>query len=129
MGRHIVGALGRMREAWVVLGYQPVESILEVSARGRVGVLLDRQAGRGMLDHHRAQTLSDPGFRDHVLDTIGELDQPLARGADLDLGYHCCHRVTAFAISSRMICRISARALSSSNSGGVRELSARKTVR
>ena len=93
VGRHVIGTLLRMREMRVALRHQPAQPILEVPARRGVGVFLDRQAGRGMLNHHRAQSLSDPYAGDDVLDPICELEQPLTRRAYLDRRYHLPSRL------------------------------------
>ena len=77
-----------MREVDVALRHQAVELVIEVTARGGIRVFLDREARRGMSDHHRAQPVADPGTRDHVLETISELEQPLTRGTNFDLGDH-----------------------------------------
>ena len=77
-----------MREVRTALRYQPVEPVLEVAARRGVRVLLDREAGRGVLDHHRAQPLSNARACNHVLETIREFKQSLTRRVYLDLRYH-----------------------------------------
>jgi len=44
MRGHIIRSLGRMRVQGVVLWHQTIEPSLEISLRGWIGVLLNRQA-------------------------------------------------------------------------------------
>ena len=63
MRRHIVGAFGGMLVERVLLGDQPVHPLFQIAQDGRVGIFLNREAGRGMRDVDRTQTFLLPsGF-------------------------------------------------------------------
>ena len=64
----------RVCEVRVVLGHQSGEPVLQITAGGGIRVLLNREAGGGVLHHHGAQPLSDPGVRYDVLDTVSKLE-------------------------------------------------------
>lgn len=79
MRRHVVRTLGGVSVERVVFRYQAVEPPFEIAARRRVGILLDRQAGRCVLEKQGAQTLPDAARRYGVVDLVGEFMKTLAR--------------------------------------------------
>ena len=50
MGRHVIAAFQRVGIVGIILAHQPVEPSFQIVAGGRVGILLDEQACRGMAD-------------------------------------------------------------------------------
>ena len=88
MGRHVVGTLERMREVRIVLRYETVEPPFQVTASGWIRVLLDREAGGGVLHHESAQPFPDHDVGHHGLDTVRELEQLLPRRGYLDVRHH-----------------------------------------
>lgn len=84
MGRHIVGAFGRMDVA-IVLGNKLGEKVIEISQHIRVGIFLDRQAGGGMAQENVTDTALDFRFGDDGLNFAGDFGEGLALGADGEL--------------------------------------------
>ena len=59
MGRHVVAPLIVMDKPWISLWYQIIYKSLEVLSHRRIGIFIDAQTGRSMLDKHLQKTDSD----------------------------------------------------------------------
>src|SRR5262245_59958210 len=86
--RHVVGTLGVVREERVALGHEPREPALEVAPCRRIRVLLDHQAGRGVLYEERAEALAQARARDDTLDLARELVEAGAARLEPELRDH-----------------------------------------
>ena len=82
------GGTGDQGECGIVLGDQPVQPPLEVVPRRRMGVLLDGQAGRGVLEKHRAETLLHAARAHHLGHLAGDLVEPLAFDLEVEAADH-----------------------------------------
>ena len=78
MGGHIIGTFRSMGEDGVIFLDQAIQPILQVPTGSRIGVLLNDQTGRGVLHHHRAQSLIDTRVAHRGLDLRGDLVESLA---------------------------------------------------
>jgi len=87
---HVIRSLGGVRVQRIVFFHETVQPVLQVAPRGRVGVLLDREAGRGVLNQHRAQAVPNAGLAYDGLDQIGDQMQPLSGGFYRQLLDHHC---------------------------------------
>ena len=56
MRRHVVGTFGRVTEPGVFSGTSRSKNSLDIAPHIRIGVLLNRQRGRGVLDEDGQQT-------------------------------------------------------------------------
>src|SRR5690554_5931002 len=56
MGWHIIGTFGGVCEVGIVFGDELCEPVFQISARGRICVLLDGQTGGCVLDKNGAKT-------------------------------------------------------------------------
>lgn len=88
MGRHIIGALigvGQIGHAWVARRRDKTfEEIGEVCFHLRIGIFLDQQAGRGVLDEEGQQAIPlHPS-----LHLISEFIEPLATGLEREGRVH-----------------------------------------
>ena len=92
---HVVGSFDGVGEERVVRRHQPLEPGVEVAARGRVGVLLDGEAGRRVPDEERAQPLVGAALPDHRGDPVGDLVEPRAGDVDGEGADHGVGRIIA----------------------------------
>jgi len=83
--RHVVGALQIMGPA-APLGHQFGEERLEIGAHRRIGVLLNGEAGGGVLDKEGTQACLDPTVLNELRDTGRDVYEVTARGGDLEGG-------------------------------------------
>ena len=66
-----------MGEQRVILRHQALEPVLQITTRGRVGILLYCQAGRGVLQEQGTQPLLNPRLSDQRCHLGRYLMQPL----------------------------------------------------
>jgi len=72
----------------IIEWHQVVQPVLEIMAGIGIGIFLDQQAGRGMLDEYRAQTGVDGGLINGLVYLSGYLMQPLSLSCDGQLLDH-----------------------------------------
>lgn len=82
MRRHVVGALVIV-DPWSRFGGQIGQPFAQIAQHVRICVLLDHQAGGGVLNEHRAQSRLQATFRDDRLDLGGDVREPAPGGANL----------------------------------------------
>ena len=73
-----------MRVEGIILGYEPREPALEIPPGARVGILLDHQTRRGVLDQKRAQAFLDAGMLDDFDERFRQIEEPLASRLESD---------------------------------------------
>ena len=88
VGRHVVRTFVDVGEVGIPLRNVAVQPLLQIPPCGGVRVLLDREARRGMLDHHGAEPLGQRRLLDGGLDEPGDLVEALAPSRDLDVADH-----------------------------------------
>src|SRR5439155_3041820 len=80
---HVVVALGHVGEERVAVGDEAAQERLEVALYGRIRVLLDEEAGRGVPDEDRAQALANARAAEDAPHAAGDLGQaPPGRHAE-----------------------------------------------
>jgi hypothetical protein len=80
--RHIIAALGTVREVIGIFWHQAIEKLFQVAARGRIGVFHDENAATGVLNKHSHCPVSHSGAVDLRLQIIGDFVEPLALRAN-----------------------------------------------
>lgn len=72
MRGHIVGSFSGMPEAFIVFGNEALEEIAHVEGNVGVGILLNHERARCVLDESGQQPVCDTLAREPVVDLIGE---------------------------------------------------------
>jgi len=72
VGRHIIGAFERVLEKRQVFRYQAIEYGLKVHPDGRVGILIDGQAGGGVEDEEMEQAVPGQLAGDGIQNVRGD---------------------------------------------------------
>src|SRR5690606_15671902 len=77
-----------MRVKRVTFRHQSVQPCLQVAPGGRIGVLLDRQAGGGVADEHAAETFGDASTSDDCANLMSDLVQTGTRSQNVKMLDH-----------------------------------------
>lgn len=85
MRRHVVRAFSGVVVNAVALGYQAGKELFQIGFHIRVCILLNDQAGRGMLNYQRQQALPDSDFAHPRQNCPGNRIQALATRLDVKL--------------------------------------------
>jgi hypothetical protein len=99
---HVVGSLVVVLPS-AALGRKLRHPAAEVAQNGRVGVLLNQETARGVLDEHGAQSDPDAALVDHSLYLWAEVEKPCPGRSDLERflvyghGGDLCDHLTATA--------------------------------
>ena len=88
VGGHVVRTFERVRVVRVAFRDVSIDPLLQVVPGARVRVLLDRQAGRRMLDHDRAQAVVEVRLGDDPLYVTRELVEAAARCVEFEVANH-----------------------------------------
>jgi len=80
--RHIIAALGTVREVIGIFWHQAIEKLFQVAARGRIGVFHDENAATGVLNKHGHCPVSHSAAVDLRLQIIGDFVEALALRAN-----------------------------------------------
>ncbi len=91
MAGHVVGSFERVGVACGVIGHEPLEKGVEVGAGCGVGILVDHEAGAGVLDEHCDCAFSYPAAVDDVSYGWGDVCRAFAPGAYGERGCGGCH--------------------------------------
>lgn len=78
MGWHIVCAFARVDEQRIAVGHESFEKVLQIRADIGIGVFLDQQRRRGVLEMQRDQSVLKSFPSDPRVDFLGELVQTAA---------------------------------------------------
>ncbi len=76
--RHIIAALGTVREVIGIFWHEAIEKLFQVAACGRIGVFHDEKAATGVLNKHSHCPVSHSGAVDLRLQIIGDFVEALA---------------------------------------------------
>ena len=88
MSRHVVRTFNGVGVQRIVLPHEPIQPRFQITLHVGIGILLNHETGRSVLDEQRAQTLLRSGFMNHPLNFWGELMQTLTCGLDRDCFDH-----------------------------------------
>ncbi len=86
--RHVVGSFRGVRINRIVLRDKPTQPGFEIATCGRIGIFLDCQACRRVLNEDRAQPIIDSGFFHRGLNVSGDVVKTLAPSSYGDASCH-----------------------------------------
>lgn len=106
MGCHIVRTFQRVDKTFTVFGSETFEIMMEVRARGRVGIFEDDQAGAGVLDENGGSTGQDPTQLHHAADRVRDLIGAFTRSRDGEFLTDCFHQQAGRLFRAPIFCRV-----------------------
>ena len=88
--RHVVRPFERVGEVGIVLRHMTIQPLFQIAPRRGIGVFLNRQARRGVLDHDRAESFGASRSIDNFLHLSRDFMEALTRCSDGDALDHDC---------------------------------------
>ena len=82
---HIVAAFRAVREVIGIFGHKPIEELLQVFSRRRIGILHDDETATGVLNKDRDRPVAQAAFVDLSPDIVGDFVRSLAVRAHFEL--------------------------------------------
>lgn len=95
MGGHVIGTLDRVHER-LILGHDPIEARFEIGSHIRIGILVDGQAGGGVLKKDMDQTHPNFGqIAEGLLHTFGDQMKTSGLWRQAESALRPVHRILA----------------------------------
>lgn len=93
MARGIIGPLSRMDESGMILGHQILEETMQVGPSRWVGILVDHEAGTGVLHEDGGKARRDTARAEEGLHLVGDIIGPLPRRGEYEAFGHGFHEL------------------------------------